>query len=65
MSNTIKNLESSPKTIYVVLSILTGIIGLFLLFSWANEITNGFGLFFGVVFWIVSVVTFIGLKKDN
>lgn len=57
--------KSSPKTLYLVLVVSIGLLGLFILFSWVNGDTDITGLFFGIIFIIISAVIFRQYKKEE
>jgi len=57
--------KSSPKTLYLILSILISLLGLSLLVLWKFAHANQLGLFFGIAFIFVSIVIFKQFRKEK
>jgi len=50
--------SSTPKTMYGALVIIIGVMGLGLIYSWATNLTNNFGVILGVVFVAGAIIIF-------
>jgi len=57
--------QSSPKAMYGVLVIAISLMGLGLIYSWATNLTNNFGVVLGVLFLVGAFVVFKQYLKEK
>ena len=57
--------QSSPKAMYGVLVIAISIMGLGLIYSWATNLTNDFGLVLGILFVAGALIIYKQYRKEK